>query len=139
MRPLGILNIQPAVDRLRTMLKILALLLAVAVFSAPVAANGMHGLSHGGSIVADGEHHHHGDDGSVSTHGSEPESPQPDSSPIGKYSHAHASSAAFDILSESDDGVTTFATVACSVTPAANTPALGTLGWAPQKRPPRTA
>lgn len=121
------------------MLKMLALLLAAAVFSAPVAANSMHGLSHAGTIIADGERHHHDYDGGVSTHGSEPESPQPDSSPVGKFSHTHASSAAFDILSESDDGLTSFATVACSVTPAANTPALGTLGWAPQKRPPRTA
>lgn len=134
-----ILNIQPLVERLRTFLTMLALLFAAVAVSAPAAARGMHGLSHAAKPVANGEHHHHDADGGAATHGTDHEStPESDGSPTSKFGHSHMASSAFDVLSQPIRELPASMVARAESPPAANTPALGTLGWSPQKRPPRT-
>ena len=135
-----ILNIEAPVDRLRTFLTMLALLFAAVAISAPAAARGMHGLSHAETPVANGEHHHHDDDGSVATHGAVDQStPKPTDSPPGTFGHSHMASSAFDALPQSNRDLPTSMVTRVDSPAAANTPVLGTLGWSPQIRPPRTA
>ena len=135
-----ILNIQPPVERLRTFLTMLALLFAAAVVSAPAAARGMHGLSHAAKPVANGEHHHHDAGGSVATHGADDRStPKSDDSPASTFGHSHMGSSAFDVLPQSNRDLPPSMVIRAESPPAANTPALDTLGWSPQIRPPRTA
>jgi hypothetical protein len=128
------------VAHLRTFLTMFALLFAAVAISAPAVARGMHGLSHAAKPVANGEHHHHDADGGVATHGADHEStPTSDDSPAGKFGHSHMASSAFDVLSQPTREMPASTLVGAESPHAANTPALGTLGWSPQKRPPRTA
>lgn len=125
---------------LRTFLTMLALLFTAVAVSAPAMARGMHGLIHAGTPVAKGEHHHHDADGGVTTHGANHQSiPESDDSPAGQFGHSHMASSAFDVLPELNREVPASMVTRAESPPAANTPALGTLGWSPQKRPPRTA
>ena len=128
------------VSRLRTFLTLLAMLFAAVVISAPAAARNFHGLSHAAAPVASGQHHHHDEDGGVTTHGADHDAqPQPDNSAGGKFGHSHLASFAFDVLPHVGGSLLPSVTLRPETPPAANTPALGTLGWTPQKRPPRTA
>ena len=140
MRRPTILNIQPPVERLRTFLTILALLFAAVAISAPAAARGMHGLSHAETPVANGEHHHHDDEGGVATPGAYDQStPKSDDSPAGTFGHSHMASSAFDALPQPNRDLPPSLVTRPASPAAANTPVLGTLGWSPQIRPPRTA
>lgn len=140
MRRATILNIDAPVERLRTFLTMFALLFAAVAISAPAAARGMHGLSHAGTPVANGEHHHHDDEGGVATHGADDQSaPKSGDSPAGTFGHSHTASSAFDALPQPNGDLPPSMVMRPVSPPAGNTPALGTLGWLPQIRPPRTA
>lgn len=135
-----ILNIHATVERLRSFLTLIALLLTAAVISAPAAARGMHGFSHAAAPVASGEHHHHGADGEVTTHGGEDQNaPKSDGSPIGQIGHSHLAGTACDALPQPSRDLLAACAAGRDTPLSADTPALGTLGWSPQKRPPRTA
>lgn len=118
----------------------LGLLLMAAAISAPATARGMHGFSHAGAPIASGEHHHHDADGKVTMHGDVDENaPQSDDSPIGQVGHSHMAGAAFDVLPQVGRDLPKSASARGAAPMVADTPALGTLGWTPQIRPPRTA
>lgn len=134
------MNIHASVERLRSFLTLVALLLTAAVISAPAAARGMHGFSHAAAPVASGEHHHHDADGEVTTHGAEYQTaPKSDDSPMGQIGHSHMAATAFDALPQPGRDLLTACAAGRDTPLPADTPALGTLGWSPQKRPPRTA
>jgi hypothetical protein len=135
-----ILNIHAAVAHLRTLLTMLTLLFAAVAVGAPAAARGLHGLSHLGAPVANGQHHHHDEGGGVAEHQVDHESaPQSEDAPTGKFGHSHLASFAFDVVPQIGGDLSPSVTMTAETPTAANTPALGTLGWSPQKRPPRTA
>ena len=140
MRSTTILHIQAPVEHLRTFLTLLALLFAAVVVSAPAAARGMHGLSHAETPVANGQHHHHDDEGGVATHGADDQpAPKSGDSPAGTFGHSHVASSAFDALPQPNRDLPPSMVTRPESPSAGNTPALGTLGWLPQIRPPRTA
>ena len=124
---------------LRSLLTMLALLFAAVAISAPAAARGLHGFSHMAAPVASGEHHHH-DGGGAATDGADQENaPQSDDSSAGKFGHSHMASSAFDVVPQIGGDLPSWVILPSETPAAANTPALGTLGWCPQIRPPRTA
>jgi hypothetical protein len=128
------------VAHLRSFLAILALLFAAVAISAPAAARERHELNHASSPVASGEHHHHDEDGSVTSHSSDSDAaPQSDDTTAGNFGHSHMVNMAFDALPFGSTGLAATMIVPAEVPAGANTPVLRTLGWSPQKRPPRTA
>lgn len=127
-------------DRLRTFLAMLALALAGLAISLPATARGVHGLTHAGAPVANSQHHHHDSEGGSSTHGSDADlAPQSEGNSAGKFGHSHMASTAFDVAPQAGSHFPGSLILAGPAPAMANTPALGTLGWSPQKRPPRTA
>lgn len=130
----------PPVPRLRNLLRILILLFTTAILSAPVAALGFHTTSHAVSPVANGEHHHHDEDGGVATHDADRDAAsESEEAPKGSFGHSHMANTAFDLVAQVGSDLPEGAVEPAPTPAAANTPALGTLGWTPQKRPPRTA
>lgn len=117
----------------------LALLFATAVISAPAVSRGFHSISHVAAPVAAGEHHHHGEDGHVTFHGEHRDvAPDSDEALGGKSGHSHMASTAFDMAPQGSSVVPRAQLKPMPKLPPADTPALETLGWSPQKRPPRT-
>lgn len=95
-------------------------------------------MSHVAASVAAGEHHHHGEDGEVTPHGEHRDVALDSDEPMGAESgHSHMASAALDMVSQTSSVVPGVQLDPKAKPPFPNTPALGTLGWSPQKRPPR--
>lgn len=133
-------NIPCRVNVAKNLMTLVALLFAALVVSAPAAARGAHGLSHAGKPVASSEHHHHGNDGSVATHDADTEkAPESDEGMKGQIGHSHMSGTAFDAIPTTGTELWAAFDLRASRPATANTPAFGTLGWSPQKRPPRAA
>jgi hypothetical protein len=125
---------------LRAFLALSALLFAAVTISAPGVARGLHELNHAGAPVAGDEHHHHGEDGGVTSHHSGVDAvPQSDDTGSGKFGHSHMANIALDALPFGSGNLTEALAERSDVPAAANTPALGSLGWMPPVRPPRTA
>ena len=140
LRPSMILHINTSVSRLRNLLDIFFVLFAAVAISAPAAARETHEFSHAGAPVTTGEHHHHEDDGDVTTHAVDRDIvPQPDDNAAGTLGHSHMASTAFDGVPQAAHQLRGSLMPAGHAPAPANTPVLGTLGWSPQKRPPRTA
>lgn len=126
--------------RLRTLLTMFTLLSAAVATSAPAAARGLHGLSHLSAPVATGQYHHHDEGGGVLEHQADLDSaPQPADSPVGKIGHSHMAGSAFDVVPQIGGDLPPSVIITAPPPAAANAPILRTLGWSPQKRPPRTA
>jgi hypothetical protein len=89
--------------------------------------------------VASGEHHHHDDDGSMQIHDSEGDASESEQTAAGTIGHSHLASTAVDAVAQFSSNIRALVLEPGPTPAAANTPALETLGWSPQKRPPRTA
>ena len=124
----------------RNILAPLVMLFAAIVLSAPAAARGGHEVAHAATPVADGEHHHHDDDGSIDSHADHDAAPaSQDGGPTDKTGHSHIGSSAFDLNGQPASGLALAVAFPEASLSSADTPALGTLGWVPPIRPPRTA
>ena len=118
---------------------LILLLFTAAVISAPATAMNVQGVSHVTAPVAAGQYHHHAVDGAVTTNDAgDAGVPLSDDSPANTFGHSHVASLAVDVL-QLGDALQPFLILSSDLHAAANTPALGTLGWSPQIRPPRTA
>lgn len=135
-----ILNIPPFVARMRTLLNMIFLLFVAVAISAPAAAREMHDFSHAAAPVATSDYHYHDDDGGVSTQNANRDLiPESADGALGKFGHSHMGSTALDVVAQAGEDWPGSLILAWQEPGAANTPVLGTLGWSPQKRPPRTA
>ena len=120
------------------LLSLLGLCCWALTWTAPAAAGGLHIVAHAQSDVPPGEIHEHDDESAAvieydqNTPANSPDAPE------GKFSHSHMSSPVVDLTNPTaatrPDGVGR-----TDAPRIANTPALGTLGWSPPVRPPRTA
>lgn len=120
----------------RSLVSLLGLLLAATILSAPAAASRLHLASHASMPVPSGEHHHHDGD-TVEVHPAE--SDADGKTATDKAGHTHVGSSIADLAANPGKVGDSVYASETSATFAADTPALNTLGWAPQIRPPRAA
>lgn len=121
----------------RAFLTLVGLAIAAISLSVPAAASRSHLASHAASPVLTHEHHHHDDQGEVDVHPADDEGSS--KTVTDKAGHSHASTSVADIAIDSAlYGAPDYADESSATFPA-DTPALNTLGWAPQIRPPKTA
>ena len=120
----------------RSLLSLLGLLVAATILSAPATASRLHLASHASMPVLSGEHHHHDGD-TVEVHPSESDSGS--KTATDKAGHTHVGYSIADLAANPGKVGDPVYANETSGTFAADTPALNTLGWAPQIRPPRAA
>lgn len=125
---------------IRKLLSLLALLSCVVILATPSTARSAHDLEHVQVPIADGQFHVHDTVGSgVQTLVSQEEPMKTQDPREGKTGHSHMPSSAFDLGFLPIEELQPRALSNSDALSLANTPALGTLGWSPPIRPPRTA
>lgn len=129
------LNIRTAVAILREIFGLIALFCCLAALSAPAATRTSHHFDHAEAPVAAGEFHTHAQDPTPETDTSR-DVPTPNEGTAG---HSHMPSSAYDLGFLATYEMQPHSLSSNDTLAAAHTPVLGTLGWSPPVRPPRTA